>query len=127
VSPRAAALIAIAVGGAIGALGRAGLGASLPAIRWPVATLIANLVGTVLLAALAALIAFRPHLPHWLHPLVAVGFCGSLTTFSAMQVEALVLMRAGMSADAILYVATSVLLGLVAAVATRRAVQAVTP
>jgi CrcB protein len=125
VSPRAAALIAIAVGGAIGALGRAGLGAALPATSWPVATLIANLVGTVLLAALAALIAFRPHLPHWLHPLVAVGFCGSLTTFSAMQVEALLLMRAGMSADAVLYVATSVLLGLVAAVATRRAVQAV--
>jgi fluoride exporter len=123
VSPRAAALIAIAVGGAIGALGRAGLGAALPATRWPVATLVANVAGTVVLAVLAAFIAFRPRLPHWLHPLVAVGFCGSLTTFSAMQVEALVLMRAGMSADAVLYVATSVVLGLVAALAGRRAVE----
>jgi fluoride ion exporter CrcB/FEX len=42
-----------------------------------------------------------------------------------MQVEALLLMRAGMSADAVVYVGTSVLLGLIAAVATRRAVQAV--
>jgi CrcB protein len=123
VSPRAAALIAIAIGGAIGALGRAGLVEALPATRWPVATLLANVVGTLLLAVLAALIAFRPRLPHWLHPLVAVGFCGSLTTFSAMQVEAVLLMRAGMSTDAVLYVATSVVLGLVAAVAGRRAVQ----
>ncbi len=122
---RSAALIAIAVGGAVGALARAGLGEALPATRWPVATLIANVAGTALLALVAALIAFRPHLPRWLHPLVAVGFCGSLTTFSAMQVEALLLMRAGMSADAVVYVVTSVLLGLIAAVATRRAVQAV--
>jgi fluoride exporter len=126
VSSRAAALIAIAIGGAIGALGRAGLGSALPAGRWPIATLLANIAGTVLLAVLAALIAFRPRLPGWLHPLVAVGFCGSLTTFSAMQVEALVLMRAGMSADAVAYVTTSVVLGLIAAVAARRAVQVAT-
>lgn len=122
---RFAALIAIAIGGAVGALARAGLGQALPATRWPVATLIANVTGTVILALLAALIAFRPHLPHWLHPLLAIGFCGSLTTFAAMQVEALVLMRAGMSLDAVLYVVISVVLGLIAAVAARRTMQAV--
>lgn len=124
-TPRTAALVAIAVGGAVGALARAGLGEALPAGRWPWATLVANIAGTLLLAALAALIALRPHLPHWLHPLVAVGFCGSLTTFSAIQVESVLMMREGMSTDAVLYVAASVVLGLIAAVAARRAVQAV--
>jgi len=127
VSPRAQALIAIAVGGAIGALARAGLAEGLPAGDWPVATLLVNVVGTVLLAALAAIIAWRPRLPHWLHPMVGVGFCGSLTTFAAVQVEALLLVRGGLPATAALYVVASLLLGMIAVVATRRLAQAVIP
>ena len=119
-SPRAAALVAIAVGGAIGALVRAGLAQGLPSESWPLGTLIVNVVGTVLLAAVAALIAWRPALPHWFHPLAAVGFCGSLTTFAGIQIEALGLMRRGMSGTAVLYVAATVVLGLLALVATRR-------
>ena len=120
-SPRAAALVAIAVGGAIGALVRAGLAEGLPSDQWPIGTLLVNIAGTVLLAVVAALIAWRPALPHWFHPLVAVGFCGSLTTFSGIQLEALGLMRRGMSATAVLYVTSTVVLGLIAVVATRRA------
>lgn len=119
-SPRAAALVAIAVGGAIGALVRAGLAEGLPSESWPLGTLIVNIVGTVLLAAVAGLIAWRPSLPHWFHPLAAVGFCGSLTTFAGIQIEALGLMRRGMSGTAVLYVAATVVLGLLALVATRR-------
>ena len=120
-SPRAAALIAIAAGGAIGALVRAGLAEGLPSDQWPIGTLVVNIAGTVLLAVVAALIAWRPALPHWFHPLAAVGFCGSLTTFSGIQLEALGLMRRGISATAVLYVTATVVLGLIAVVATRRA------
>ncbi len=120
-SPRAAALLAIAIGGAIGALARGGIAEALPTGGWPISTLIVNIIGTILLAAVAALIAWRPSLPHWFHPLIAVGFCGSLTTFAGIQVEALVLMRDGGSATAVLYVVATVVLGLVAVVATRRA------
>lgn len=114
--------MAIVIGGAIGAAVRAGLGEGLAPGAWPWATLVANIGGTILLAVLAALLYFRPHLPHWLHPLIAVGFCGSLTTFSGLQLEALLMMRDGRSGAAVFYVATSVVLGLLAAVAGRRAV-----
>ena len=124
-SPRAAVLVAIAVGGAVGALVRAGLADAVPYDAWPVDTLIANLTGTVILAVVAALLAWSPTAPRWLHPLVAVGFCGSLTTFSGMQVEALLLMRDAAPGAAVAYLVASVGLGLVAVVATRRAVQRV--
>lgn len=114
--------MAIVIGGAIGAAVRAGLGEGLAPGAWPWATLVANISGTILLAVLAALMYFRPQLPHWLHPLIAVGFCGSLTTFSGLQLEAFVMMRNGRSGAAVFYVATSIVLGLLAAVAGRRAV-----
>ncbi len=122
-TPRAAVLVAIAVGGAVGALVRAGLGGAVPHDAWPIDTLIANLAGTVILAIVAALLAWSPAAPRWLHPLVAVGFCGSLTTFSGMQVEALVLMRDAAPGAAVAYLVASVGLGLIAVVATRRAVR----
>lgn len=118
-SPRATVLIAIAVGGAIGALIRAGLGEAVPQGDWPYATLGVNLVGTIALAALGAGLAWRPQLPHWLNPLVGIGICGSLTTFSTMQLEAVTAIRDGLSATGVLYIASSVVLGLAAVVATR--------
>ena len=124
-SRRAQALLAIAIGGAIGALVRAGLAELLPAGDWPVATLVVNVAGTILLAVIASLIAWRPHLPHWLHPLAAVGFCGSLTTFAGIQVEALLLARDGLAATAALYLGLSLLLGMTAVAATRRVMRAV--
>lgn len=115
-------IVAIALGGGAGAALRAGLGEGLAPGTWPWATLGANVVGTLVLAVLAALLFHRPHLPHWLHPLVAVGFCGSLTTFSGLEVEALLMMQHGRSGAAVAYMLTSVVLGLVAAVVGRRAI-----
>ena len=113
--PRWEALAAIAIGGAAGALLRAGVSGA-----GAIATLGVNVAGTVVLAAVAALIAWRPHLPHWFHPLAAVGFCGSITTFSTMQVEAVVMMQDGRSAAAVAYLLASVALGLMAVLVTRR-------
>ncbi len=113
--PRWEALAAIAIGGAAGALLRAGVSGA-----GAIATLGVNVAGTVVLATVAALIAWRPHLPHWFHPLAAVGFCGSITTFSTMQVEAVVMMQDGRSAAAVAYLLASVALGLMAVLVTRR-------
>lgn len=118
-NPRTTVLIAIAIGGAIGALVRAGLGEAFAFGDWPYITLSVNLVGTVILAALGAALAWRPHLPHWLNPLVGIGLCGSLTTFSTMQLEAIVAIRDGYSAKGVAYIASSIVLGLAAVVATR--------
>jgi len=115
VSPRPAAIMAIAIGGAAGALLRAVAG-----VAGAPATLGLNIAGTVLLAAVGAVIAWKPHLPHWFHPLAAIGFCGSITTFSTMQVEALLMMQDDQSGAAILYLVLSVALGVIAVLATRR-------
>ena len=114
-NPRPAVVAAIAIGGAAGALLRAVAG-----VAGAPATLGLNVAGTVLLAAVGAVIAWKPHLPHWFHPLAAIGFCGSITTFSTMQVEALLMMQDDRSGAATLYLVLSVALGVIAVLATRR-------
>lgn len=49
-------------------------------------TLIVNVVGSLVLGVVAAL-SRDPGAPSWLLPLVGVGFCGALTTFSTLAFE----------------------------------------
>jgi fluoride exporter len=86
---RAALLAVIGAGGAIGAAARYGTALAIPprSGMFPVATFLVNIVGAVILGAVAALPA------GWLpaHDLsragIGTGFCGGLTTFSTMSLE----------------------------------------
>lgn len=114
---------AIFLGGAVGALLRAGLGEALPVggAGWPWATFLINVTGTALLGY------WFTALPHtsYRRPLLTTGFCGALTTFSMVQIELLEMIDAGRLGLASLYVAASVVAGLVGAqagtIAGRRA------
>lgn len=101
---------AIFIGGALGALLRAGLGEVLPAGggEWPWATFLVNVVGAALLGY------WFTTLPHtaYRRPLLTTGFCGALTTFSTVQVELVELIDAGRAGLACLYLVTSVAAGL---------------
>jgi CrcB protein len=111
---------AVAVGGALGALGRVGLAEAWPATGWPWPTLLANVAGSLLLGwAVVALPAVGRSGVGLLA--VGTGFCGALTTFSAFQIELITLGRAGRPALAVGYAAVSLTLGLAAAAAGRRA------
>ena len=124
VDPRVA--LAVVLGGALGALARRGLLVALPVSEhgWPWATFAANLAGT---AVLGLLLAAAQHLPPravLLRPFLGAGFCGALTTFSALQLELIRLGRNGHAALAVGYVAASLAGGLaLAAIGWRTIVQ----
>jgi CrcB protein len=101
---------AIMLGGAIGALARAGAADALSPDRgeWPWATLLANLTGTILLAWLVELIALDGV---W-GRLLGTGFCGALTTFSTFQIETIQLARDSGVGSAAGYAAVSLAAGM---------------
>ena len=81
-------LAAIYAGGVAGALLRVGLARAFPpaAGTWPWPTFVVNLLGAFLLGFFFAL--FRDHPEEGLHyPFFAPGICGTLTTFSTLQLE----------------------------------------
>jgi fluoride exporter len=81
-------LLAIYAGGVVGALLRVGLAQAFPpqAGAWPWPTFVANLAGALALGYFFALT--RDHPAERLHhPFLATGICGTLTTFSTLQLE----------------------------------------
>ncbi len=83
------AILAIAVGAALGALLRWQLGVKLNAVypTIPLGTLTANIVGGYIIGAAIAFFAAMPTLsPEW-RLFVITGFCGALTTFSTFSAE----------------------------------------
>jgi fluoride exporter len=86
---RATLVAVIGGGGAIGAAARYGTGLALPTNldAFPVATFLVNVVGTVILGAVAALPADWLAAHELTRPAIGTGFCGGLTTFSTMTLE----------------------------------------
>ncbi len=88
---------AIAAGAVLGAWLRFALGATLNQIapRLPLGTLVANVVGGLLIGAAVAWLARHPELsPEW-RLFVVSGFLGALTTFSTFSIESLELLQRG--------------------------------
>ena len=113
-----ASLLLIALGGAAGSVTRALVALALPS-RFPWATLLVNIAGSLLIGWL--MVRFGPAEQPAAAPLRslwAVGFCGGFTTFSAFGSESIALVRSGLPV-ALLNVAANVLLGLTAVVVGR--------
>lgn len=111
-------ILLVALGGGVGAAlrGAIDLLAARVGLAAPPATLAINLVGSFVAGLLVALVVERGALPAELRPLLIVGLLGGFTTFSAFAVQALRLGE-GAPLSALAYVATSLLLGLLAAAA----------
>ncbi len=111
---------AICAGGALGALARAGLVELVPTPpgRWPWATFAANVVGAGLLGYVVTRLRERLPVSAYRLPFLGTGFCGALTTFSTVQLEALQMLDAGRAGLAAGYLAASVGAGLVAVLLT---------
>ena len=89
--------LAVAVGGALGALARWLVGEGVLSIApssavFPWSTLLVNVVGCALIGLLAPLVAgARP----WVAGLVVTGFLGGFTTYSAFAEETFILLDRG--------------------------------
>lgn len=108
-------LLGIAGCGAAGALARYALGAWLQEaanLRFPVGTLVINVLGSFLLGLLFA--AADRLAPEW-RVAVGTGFLGAFTTFSTFSVDTVRLIGAGEPRLALLNAAGSLALGLLAA------------
>ena len=110
------AAIAVGIGGLAGASARWALVEVLPAADfWPWGVLAVNLAGCLVLGYLAAAAwSARAQLPVSLG--LGTGFCGSLTTFSALTVDVAEMARDGSWGYAAGYLAVSVLGGVALAV-----------
>jgi CrcB protein len=82
-------LAVIGAGGAIGTAVRYGTALPIPpqSGAYPVATFLVNVVGAVILGAVAELPAGSLPAHELTRPAIGTGFCGGLTTFSTMSVE----------------------------------------
>lgn len=119
-------LLVIAVGGALGSLARWGVAEAITGVGvvpgpddWPWATLLVNVTGALAIGLILAsgILVGRPG---WLGPFVVTGILGGFTTFSALALEAGLLLDEGRVAVALGYVSVTVLAGLLAVRLGRR-------
>jgi CrcB protein len=106
-------ILAIAGGGALGAVAR--FGGSTGVYRWlgrdfPWGTLAVNGLGSFAMGLLFVLLLERALLAPELRAAVLIGFLGSFTTFSTFSLETLTLVEQGEAVRALLNVVGSVLL-----------------
>lgn len=112
-------LFLVALGGAIGASARYGLGLAAlkaaPGAAWPWATFAANVAGGLLMGVLVGWLALKGGAEQEaLRLFAAVGVLGGFTTFSAFSLEAVQMIERRQWALAGGYVALSVILSIAA-------------
>jgi CrcB protein len=120
--------ILVALGGAIGSLGRFYMGGWISdrmglwvpggVLQAPTGTFVINVLGSFLIGAIATLATTRSALlTHELRLLLAVGFCGGYTTFSTFSLETWTLLQRGHAGEAAFYAVASMVVGLLAVIA----------
>lgn len=108
---------AVFLGGAIGTALRFGTDLALPhsADQFPASTLLVNAIGALVLGWLVAGLWTQASVPQWVKAALGPGLLGSFTTFSAAMVSLVTLASLDSWALAAGYLATTLLLGFVAA------------
>ena len=104
-------VIAIALGGAIGALGRYALSSQITHLvgsGFPWGILIVNVLGCFAMGVIVELSALSWNLSHEMRAFLTTGILGGFTTFSAFALDTALLTERGDMTNAMLYVAGSV-------------------
>lgn len=109
----------VAVGGALGAMARYGLGLTVGRLAtgagWPWGTFTANVTGGLLMGLLAGWLALKSGAgQESVRLFAAVGLLGGFTTFSAFSLEAALMIERRELATAFVYAVGSVVLSIAA-------------
>ncbi|MDG2483102.1 MAG: fluoride efflux transporter CrcB [Alphaproteobacteria bacterium] len=104
-------LIFVAMGGAVGAVGRyltvAGVGAVM-GHGFPYGTLVVNILGSFILGVLVETMALKFSVSQEVRALLVVGMLGAFTTFSTFSLDVVVQLERGHLIPAAIYIITSV-------------------
>ncbi|MCH2347130.1 MAG: fluoride efflux transporter CrcB [Pseudomonadales bacterium] len=110
--------LAIAFGGALGALSRYWLTVSIERFNstgFPLGTFVVNLLGSFLIGLLYIILAEKLSVADQWRPVIITGFLGAMTTFSTFSLDALLLFQQGQYNTALFYVLSSVMICIFAA------------
>ena len=119
-------LLAVALGGALGSLGRYGFG--IVATKWlgtgfPWGTLGVNVIGGFVMGVVVGLGALKFNLDPTLRAFLTVGILGGFTTFSAFSLDAALMLEKHQNLAAAIYILSSVCLSIGALFAGLRLVR----
>jgi fluoride exporter len=104
----------VGLGGAIGSMLRYAGNVLYSSKSFPVTTLLINIIGSFLIGMVIAFSIKNPSSDNW-KLFLATGICGGFTTFSAFSYENLSMMQNDKFFLSMLYIISSVVLGITAA------------
>lgn len=108
-------IVLVFLGGGLGSALRYGLSSWLNQYYpWAAGTFSANILGSLLIGLLMGWFIKWPHFEADLRLLLAIGFCGGFTTFSALALEQANMIKNGASLHALVYMTSTVVLGVAA-------------
>lgn len=103
--------VIVGLGGALGAMARYGISLLLPSFdpsrHFPLATLMANTIGSLLIGFVIAALFSGGRLGEEWRLFMVVGLLGGFTTFSAFSLETLMLFQTGRPTAAAIYAVMS--------------------
>lgn len=107
----------IGLGGFAGSIARYGL--HILVHKWwplgfPYGTLLVNILGCLLIGLILGVGQRATWMNETMKIMLATGFCGGFTTFSAFSYENIKLLQAGQVTSSLIYITCSILLGLLA-------------